>query len=66
MDLTTNGVVITDTIKYVQGQMEHQSKTEKAWLKDIKEDIVREEDVEEQKTNNTIFWSSSCKIKVTD
>ena len=30
MDLTTNGAVITDTIKYVQGQMEHLSKTERA------------------------------------
>ena len=29
MDLTTNGVVITDAIKYVQGQMDHLNKSEK-------------------------------------
>ena len=28
IDLTTNGVVITDAIKYVQGQMDHLNKTE--------------------------------------
>ena len=28
MDLTTNGVVMTDAIKYVQGQMDHLNKTE--------------------------------------
>jgi hypothetical protein len=27
MDLTTNGVVITDAIKYVQGKMDHLNKT---------------------------------------
>lgn len=37
MDLTTNGVVITEAIKYVQGQMDHLNKTEKALLQDIKE-----------------------------
>src|SRR5215208_867679 len=51
MDLTTNGIVITDAIKYVQGQMEHLNKTEKAILKDIqkKEDREKEnqEDIEE-------------------
>ena len=29
MDLTTNGVVVTDAIKYVQGQMDHLNKSEK-------------------------------------
>ncbi len=37
MDLTTNGVLITDAIKYVQSQMDHLNKTEKALLQDIKE-----------------------------
>jgi hypothetical protein len=37
MDLTTNGVVITDAIKYVQGQMDHLNKSEKALLQDIKQ-----------------------------
>ena len=36
MDLTTNGVVITDAIKYIQGQMDHLNKSEKALLQDIK------------------------------
>src|ERR687883_1968829 len=30
MDLTTNGVVITEPIKYVQSKMDHVNKTEKA------------------------------------
>jgi hypothetical protein len=38
MDLTTNGVVITDAIKYVQGQMDHLNKTEKELLQEIKKD----------------------------
>jgi hypothetical protein len=35
--LTTSGVIITDAIKYVQGQMNHLNKTEKALLQDIKQ-----------------------------
>ena len=45
MDLTTNGVVVTDAIKYVQGKMDHLNKVEKKILQDIKED--KEEVVEE-------------------
>jgi|SRR5215208_85545 len=37
MDLTTNGVVVTDAIKCVQSQVDHLSKTEKSLLQDIKE-----------------------------
>jgi hypothetical protein len=57
MDLTTNGIVVTDAIKYVQSKMDHLNKTEKALLKDIKEDSERhsQEDIEEQKTTNRIF-----------
>jgi hypothetical protein len=33
MDLTTNGVVITDAIKYVQSKMNHLSETEKNYFK---------------------------------
>jgi hypothetical protein len=29
MDLTTNGVIVTDAIKYVQGKMDHLNKVEK-------------------------------------
>jgi hypothetical protein len=51
MDLTTNGVVITDAIKYVQGQIDHLNKSEKLLLQDIKQ----KEDIEKQKTINGIF-----------
>jgi hypothetical protein len=37
MDLTTNGVVITDAIKYVQGKMDHLNNEEKKLLQDIKD-----------------------------
>ena len=36
MEMTTGGVIITDAIKYVQGQMDHLNKTEKALLQVIK------------------------------
>jgi hypothetical protein len=36
MDLTTNGVVVSDAIKYVQGQMDHLNKSEKVLLQDTK------------------------------
>jgi hypothetical protein len=35
-DLTTNGVVVTDAINYVQGQMDHLTSQEKKLLKEIK------------------------------
>ena len=40
-DLTTNGVVVTDAIRYVQGKMDHLNKVEKKILQDIKEDKKR-------------------------
>jgi hypothetical protein len=60
IDLATNGVVITDAIKYVQGKMDHLNKTEKALLQDIKEEENKtdEEAVEpesEEKTTNGVF-----------
>jgi len=36
MELTTGGVILTDAIKYVQGQMDHLNNQEKKLLKDIK------------------------------
>jgi CRISPR/Cas system-associated exonuclease Cas4 (RecB family) len=54
MDLTTNGVVIKDAVKYVPGQMDHLNRTEKALPQDIKENKQQEE-IEEQKTTNGIF-----------
>ena len=57
MELTTNGVVITDAIKYVQGQMDYLNKTEKTLLQDIKEDREKDkqEDIGEQTTTNEVF-----------
>jgi predicted transcriptional regulator len=60
MDLTTNGVVITDAIKYVQGQMDRLNKTEeKPLLQDKKEHKGYEdgegEKREEQETHNGVF-----------
>ena len=37
MELTTGGVIITDAIKYVQGQMDHLNNREKKILKNIKD-----------------------------
>jgi predicted transcriptional regulator len=57
MDLTTNGVVITDAIKFIQGQMDHLNNQEKKLLQDIKEDEAEAEqkDIEQEKTTNEIF-----------
>jgi hemerythrin-like domain-containing protein len=58
MELTTNGVVVTDAIKYVQGQMDHLSKSEKALLQDIKQKEGKEkpsEEIAEGKTTNGVF-----------
>jgi hypothetical protein len=59
MELATNGVVITDTIKYVQGKMDYLNKEEKKILQDINK---REEAADvnegldtEQQTHNTVF-----------
>ena len=56
MEITTGGVIITDGIKYVQGQMDHLNKTEKTLLQDIKQNgayTITEE--EKQKPHNDIF-----------
>src|SRR5215213_8469530 len=44
MDLTTNGVVITDAIKYVQGKMDHLNTQEKKLLQGIKPKRGEEEE----------------------
>ena len=36
LDLTTNGVVVTDAIKYIQGKMDYLNEKEKEILQDIK------------------------------
>ena len=43
MDLNTNGVVITESIKYIQGKMDHLNNQEKKLLHDIKEDVEAED-----------------------
>jgi len=66
MDLTTNGVVVTDAIKYIQGKMDHLNGQQKALLQDIKEKEDqskepsetredKEETETEEKTTNGIF-----------
>jgi hypothetical protein len=68
MDLVTNGVVVTDAIKYVNGKMEHLNNQEKKILQDIKDkesaEIVPHQEEEsgmgtdtdtEGKTTNGVF-----------
>ena len=54
MEMTTGSVIVTDAIKYVQGQMEHLNKTEKAMLQNIKEHT--EEQQEQQQEQKTPQW----------
>jgi hypothetical protein len=49
MDLTTNGVVITDAIKYVQSKMDHLNHTENELLQDIKQREKEGKEDEESK-----------------
>ena len=68
MDLTTNGVVVTDAIKYVNSKMDHINNQEKKLLQDIKKEAEEEgeeletsipttpsTETEEQPTHNRIF-----------
>lgn len=52
MDLTTNGVVVTDAIKYVQGKVYRLNKTEEAIPQDkeYKEESEEQEQQQEHKT----------------
>jgi len=52
MDLTTNGVVITDAIKYVQGKMDHLNNQEKKLLQHIKPKQQQEEEEKENRAPN--------------
>jgi hypothetical protein len=54
MDLTTNGIIMNDAIKYVQGKMDHLNTAEKKLLQDIKEDTEAEAE-EETTTTNGVF-----------
>jgi hypothetical protein len=55
MELTTNGVVVTD--QYVQGKMDHLNDREKALLQDIKqkEEGFSEESLQVEGTSNGVF-----------
>jgi IS30 family transposase len=57
MDLTTNGVVVTDAIKYVEGKMDHLNNQEKKLFQDIKQDKKEEEEVglQDKDTANGVF-----------
>jgi predicted transcriptional regulator len=65
MDLTTNGIIVTDAIKYVQGKMDHLNTAEKKLYQDIRDKREGEgeedtKDIEdtgegEQQTHNGIF-----------
>jgi uncharacterized membrane protein YukC len=57
VDLSTNGVVITDAIKYVNAKMDHLNNQEKEILQDIKqENETKEGEGEgEETTTNNIF-----------
>ena len=66
MDLSTNGIIVTDAIKYVNSKMDHLNTAEKKLLQDIKDkgDAEAEDkglsenserELEEQPTHNGVF-----------
>ena len=56
LDMITNGTVVSDALKYVNGKTERLSlAADKKQLKDIREDIAADDDIDIEKTNNDIF-----------
>src|SRR5918995_2836404 len=58
LDLTTNGVVVTDAIKMFKKNPDHLNNSERELTQDIKENKIKEEDEEsqqQQKITNGIF-----------
>jgi hypothetical protein len=53
IEVTTGGVIITDAIKYVQGQMEHLNNQEKKILRDIRDRWKVEEHTNDIKDDDT-------------
>ena len=49
IDLATNGIVITDAIKYENGKMEHLNTAEKKLLQDIKGKEEKEDTNEDKR-----------------
>jgi hypothetical protein len=50
MDLVSNGVIVNDAIKYVQGKMDHLNTEEKKLLQDIH--IQKADSLEEEESNS--------------
>jgi uncharacterized membrane protein YukC len=46
IDLSTNGVVVTDAIKYVNAKMDHLNNQEKKLLQDIKDKRIEDTEAE--------------------
>jgi IS30 family transposase len=61
MDLTTNGIIVTDAIKYVQGKMDHLNTAEKKLLQDIKDKGTK--DAEAAETEDTEEVNSSPRLE---
>jgi hypothetical protein len=58
LDLTTNGVVVTDVIKMFKKNPDHLNNSERELIQNIKENKIKEEDEEsqqQQKITNGIF-----------
>jgi len=52
-DLTTNGVIVMDSLKNVQNKLDHLNDTEKRLLEDIKRSREPEEEEEEEEQETT-------------
>ena len=62
MAVATNGVVITDAIKYVQGEMNHLNKIEKTKMHDVNEDNkIKEKGERSGRRRSLIYYSLSQK-----
>ena len=56
LDMITNGTVVSDALKYVNGKTERRGlAADKKQLEDIREDIAADDDIDIEKTNNDIF-----------
>jgi hypothetical protein len=66
MAIATNGVVITDAIKYVQGKMNHLNKIEKTKMHDVNEDIKQRKREREAGEEDFLYTTLYLKSKVKD
>jgi hypothetical protein len=58
MDLTTNGLVVTDAIKYVNGKMDHLNNQEKKLLHDIKDKGMEDTEAEAEAEDKELSENS--------